>query len=247
MDLKLVGEHWKDNLSGLHWNKRVKDAIAQAHLREIRIRKAELDISRLESGLDIDQSIADASFVSVLNPRGRIEEVGFNTPEDLFMDNFGKWLSAMFIPPQHPKYGQTGVTLYNTSNTAKQFTFSYATYYGSSRYNAYNDSGAGTQFQFGSSSAVATRSQYCVQSALLAAPESGRFNTGPAFASSACVLSFSGGVTAGGSGSINELCLFAYWNYQGAYDTFMLARDVLAAPVIYAAQDRLIAVGVISC
>jgi hypothetical protein len=248
MDVKLVGEHWRDNLGGLKWSQRLRDAISETHIRDNRIRKAELDIERLESGGDLDQTICEASFVTVLDSKDRVKEVGFNDPSDMFTNNFGSFLAACFQPTLHFKMGASWA-MKNLSNADRGFDRVYQTYYGSTRYNTYNSLAGGTKFQFGSGNSQPLRTNYNVQSPFATAPESGLFPTGPGYFSYGTgVVSFAGMITAGGSGTINELCLYAYWMYtQNSWDTFMLARDVLQSPITFVAGNRLVANGVVSC
>src|SRR5271157_5618334 len=99
-EIRLVGEHWQDNVIGLKWSEKLERAISGKHLQEQRLAKAELDLKQLRLGKLIEQNIVDSTFVTVLKSKKnpKILDIGFNVPEDMFMNNFGIWFSQLFAP-----------------------------------------------------------------------------------------------------------------------------------------------------
>jgi hypothetical protein len=243
-EITLKGEHWQDNLIGLSWNDRLKDAIAQKYLREIRLAKAELDLKTLDLGETPIQSTIECTFFTALKSpsKPKIEDIGFSIPEDMFTNNFGLWLAGFFQGANQLKPSGGQFTGINEANGGLSGLI-YATYYSSYQYPFNNTTGMGTQFKIGSSNAAAARTQYAIQTAFGTAPESTRFPTGPGcYAVAGGVISFCGAITAGGSGTVNEVALFGNW-YNGVE---MLARDVLGGGVAFVAGNSLVATGAIS-
>jgi hypothetical protein len=103
----------------------------------------------------------------------------------------------------------------------------------------------GTLLQLGSSTTAATRIDYKINTALGTAPESGLFATGNGVyggssGSGAASMSFSGSVSAGGTGTVNEAGFFGQFTMiSGTITTFMLFHDVLSSGVAYVAGNIL--------
>lgn len=243
-ELNLIGEHWKDNLIGLTWDKRLQAAILTKRTREMRLAKAELDLRMLDRGETPHQSSCEGTFLTVLRSKKKpvIEDIGFSTPEDMFMNNYGSWLAGMFMGLNQMKPQSNQFYMVTTGNVNTGF-IAHCTYYGSYSYAFNYGTGNGTQFQLGSSTTASTRAMYAIQSAFSSSPEKNPFPTGPGcYAPGSGTVSFSGAISAGGSGTVNEVAWIAQW-YQG---TAMLARDVLGVGVAFVAGNSLIPTGAIS-
>ena len=238
----LKGEHWQSNLSGLKWTPQLKEKALQKHTKDIRLWRAEKDIEEILSDKEPQPygRMIDASCVTVLKDMEslKINEIGFNRPDDLFTNNWGVWLSSLI---QTPSSATLGYTMYDTGNTSRS---SNALQYQSSASTTFNQSVEGTQIQFGSGVTAAAKTNYAIQTALGTAPESGRFGSGNASYANG-TISFGNVITAGGSGTINEIGLFGYWYWAAAY-TFMLTHDILGAGVAYVAGNPLVGTFAIS-
>jgi hypothetical protein len=243
-EIKLVDEIWKDNLIGLTYSEGLKQIVALRHMADIRLRKAELDLEQLKQNKRIEQAVAEATTVFVLNPKTKkILDVGFNVAEDLFTNNFGSWLSSLLYSANAGHSNSiTGVTLIDTVGTSRAVQGYYYITTGSASYTFNSSLAGGTMFQFGSGTNPTTRTTATIQTPFATAPENSRFNTG--FGQSGPGtgrVNLSGAIAAGGNGTINEMCLFAYWVTQGNSGFwFLLARDVIT-PVTFVAGNSLVA------
>jgi hypothetical protein len=238
-EIRLTGEHWRDNLVGMTFNKPLEEAIMRKHTIEIGIERSEQrakqlkeQLKRFDSELSIEtittlQNISEGAFVTAVNPDNEITDIGFNCPDDLVLDNFGLWL-ASFV--RSPISASTSVNLTDTANSSQQFQI----YAISSSYNTFNNNGAiGTMLQVGSGSTAAARSNYAIQTAFGTGPEASRFGTSNGGYGSGSI-SFSGAISAGGSGTVNELgCFGAFNNVSSQTKYVMLFHDILSSGVSF--------------
>jgi hypothetical protein len=237
------GEHWKDNLSGLKWNKTLKDKVMAKHLHEVKLWRAEDEFSKLRSAQTLNEIIAlqkgslsrmlDTSCVAVLRSAKdwRIKEIGFNDPQDMFLNNWGTLLASLI----HGNTGGiSGYVLYDETNNARTSDGTYAP--------SLSNQSTTTYFtiQFGSGTTAAARNNYSIQTAFATPPESTKFQCGPgAYASG--VISFGNLITAGGSGTINEISLFTQQRMNdAAYRHYMITRDILSSGVAFIAGNPLV-------
>jgi len=90
--------------------------------------------------------------------------------------------------------------------------------------------GGGTSIQVGSGSTAAARTDYKIETALGTAPEDDLFDTGSG-SYAAGATSVAGAITAGGSGTINEVVLAGHWYDETAdnFDDFCLFHDILVS------------------
>ena len=244
----LKGEHWEDNLSGLKWTPKLKDAVLNKHTVDIRSWRAEDELTQLKkikSLKDIEvfkehalPRMIDASCVAVLKSMKdlRIKEIGFNRADDMFLNNWGNAIACGI-------HGNTGAiypyTLYNLTNTAVSA--------GGASYSFMNGN-TNNYFliQFGAGTTAAARTNYNIQTAFVTTPESTRFNCGPG-AYAGGTISFGNLIAAGGTGTVNEIGLFTYFFYvASAYDTFMVTHDILGAGVAFVAGNPLVGTFAIS-
>lgn len=176
------------------------------------------------------RSIKIQAFVTVRDKEGRIVGKGKSKPNNLILDQFGKWLAGMILAVAVGDHTisvfditNTGVTLRlrsgSSSNDGK-LIMSYST-----------GIATGTKMQVGSGTTPATRADYNIETAFGTAPESGLFNTGSG-SYGAGTITFSGSVSAGGSGTVNEVGFFATWlNSVATAKTIMLFHDILTSGV----------------
>lgn len=232
-------EHWRDNVLGLSLNERLTKAISERHHREILSDKIERQILEIKNNtanpLGFEYNITESCFSAIINQKNKkILDIGFNTPGDLITDNFGIWWAAHLRGA-----GQgvaTGCTLVNDANVQKTVGI-----YGvqSSFFNI--NQLDGTAFQAGSSTTAAARNDYKIGTALGSAPENaispagwGSYGVGTGMINSANVL------TAGGSGTVNEIGLFGRWDSGGSQFNFMLFHDILSSGISYVATNGIV-------
>jgi hypothetical protein len=243
IDRILRGEHWKENLSGLTWTPELRERLLSKHLHEVKLWRAEDELPKLKAAKTVDEIVAlqkdslsrmlDTSCVAALrSPRDfRIKEIGFNAPDDMFLNNWGTLLAAIIHGNQG---GIAGYVLYDETNTART---SDGTYYPN-----FSNQSTSVFFtiQFGSGTTAASRNNYAIQTAFATPPESTKFQCGPgAYASG--VISFGNLITAGGSGTINEIGLFAQQRMSdAAYRHYMITHDILSSGVAFVAGNPLV-------
>jgi hypothetical protein len=235
IDLVLKGEHWKDNLSGLKWTSTLIDKVMTKHLHEVRLWRVEDDLPKLKAAKTMDEIIAyqkqslsrmlDTSCVAALRSEKdlRIKEIGFNVADDMFLNNFGTKLAALIHGNQGGIDGYTA----RTSSTS----------YGP---NWYATASSYWVIQFGSGTTAAQRNNYAMQTAFATSPESTKFQCGPG-AYAAGVISFGNLITAGGSGTVNEIGLFNICGWQSGWGNFtMMTHDILGSGVAFVAGNPLV-------
>ena len=237
-------EHWRDNLIGCTFSKRLEEAALRRHGIESALTRMDVQKQHLLKLLtgrkaELLPNMHESVMCAVLEPKNRkIIDVGFNDPKDLILDNFGKWLAA-FVRSPIAGSGKT-VVLPDSSNTNRTlyiYDMDATTTHGF-QYGAAGGSPTGTQVQVGSGSSDPARSDYAIQTAFGAAPENAAFDTGSGSYSSGYV-SFSGAITAGGSGTINETGFFGKWYLYNASYLFMLFHDKLTSGVAFTAGQTL--------
>jgi hypothetical protein len=243
-DIKLVGEHWQDNLSGLQWSKSLEKAIHEKHLTELQLLKSEDTIRKIRSNKFelLANSLTESTIVAVLksSEKPKIESIGFNQFDDLFTDNFGVLLSMCFSAPNAPPVNV--FQMIDASNANR--VFGVAAYQNSvgnqqSTFNAYPVTG--TMFRFGSGSTAAARGNYSVQTPLATTPENTYFSSGQG-SYAGTVVAVASAIPAGGSGNIQEVGLFGYFAYQSTtHAYFMLTHDVLNSPQSFVQGNPLVA------
>jgi hypothetical protein len=170
--------------------------------------------------------LSETSFV-VVTERDEILGIGGSTPNDADLNNFGRVFAALFSPPA----SVSGCTDYNLTNGTRTLYI-----YGPSYTYLFTGGNSGTQMQVGQG-AYGGLADYNIGSAFPTSPESGRFSTGTG-SWAAGTITVSGSITAGGSGTISESGLFAYWNYgtgSWTYDTFMICHDNVSPTVPFTA------------
>ena len=241
VDKVLKSEHWKDNLSGLKWNKPTEMKLQAKHLHEVRLWRAEDDLVRMKRAKTVDDimelretltdRMIDTSIVAALrSPEDpRIKEIGFSVPDDMFLNNFGNLFALCF-------HGNTGAiypyNVYNLSNSLLQA--------GASAYIFTGMSNHYFMIQFGAGTTAPARNNVNIQTAFATAPESGRFQQGPGAYSNG-VISMGNLIVAGGSGTINEVGMFWYGMYSNNnYDNFMMTRDLVSPGVAFVAGNPLV-------
>jgi len=208
-------EHWRDEVIGYRIDERIRDRILD------RLISKHID-EALADGINIH----DASLVMVSDKYGKVEDIGYNDPNDLILDNLGFLLAGYFETPAN-NMNKT-ITLKDVSNTSRTvYTWAYAgSSPSASPFYSSITGGAGSSFQIGSSSTAASRTDYAIKTAFTTAPENGRVSTGAGSAGGGTV-SVTGSLTSGGSGTIRETGLFLRLNVSSTGYEFMICRDVV--------------------
>jgi len=231
-DVRKNDEHWRDNLIGCTFSKRLEQAALRRHGIESALTRLDIQKRHLQSLLsgrkvELLPNLHESVMCAVLEPKSKkIVDIGFNVPEDIILDNFGYWLAGI-IRPAGVVSTTTLVDVSGASRTV--YLFSGVTSYlfnGSAGYN-------GALVQVGSGSSTPARDDYKIQTAFGTAPENTQFNSGFASYGSGYV-SFNGAIIAGGSGTIAETGFLCKWNYRNGSTSqgiFMLFHDVLVDTV----------------
>jgi hypothetical protein len=241
VDRILQGEHWKDNLSGLKWSDPLRYRLLTKHTHDIKLWRAEDQFKKLSKIRTIQEIIeaqknaysnmVESACVAALKPHDlKIKEIGFNVPDDLFTNNFGTKLAALIHGNQG---GIDGYIVYDETNTARTSSTSYGP-------NWYATASSYWVIQFGSGTTTAARNNYAMQTAFATSPESTKFQCGPG-AYAAGVISFGNLITAGGSGTVNEIGLFNICGWQSGWGNFtMMTHDILGSGVAFVAGNPLV-------
>jgi hypothetical protein len=230
-----IDEHWKDNLIGETFNKRLEKAIHRRAQQET----FEWLMDKYEKKSKLFQPrLHETVVVAALNPKNRkILDVGFNKPNDLILANFGNFLGGVVRAPITT--ASAAVNLNDNTNTARAFQI-YGPYNGTNFFLSGSTGGSlGTYLQLGSGTTAATRADYKITTALGTAPESGQFATSNGIYGGGA-MSFSGSVSAGGAGTVNETGFFGSWiSTNGTTYVIMLFHDILSSGVAYVAGNIL--------
>jgi hypothetical protein len=264
--IRRIDEHWKDNLIGCTFDKKLEKAILNRHSLEIGVERSENRAKHLREqlskmdGQPIEkyadpllralESISEGAMVTVLAPKTRkILDIGFNCADDMILDNFGTLLASIIKPLGYNDARQ--FALNDISNTAR----TYFSWYGGSsppssppllwNYAYFNTSTHinGSAFQLGNGTNAAARANYQIQTALGTAPENTRFSAAYGqYAIGTGTIAFSGALAAGGSGTVNEMGWFQRFVFQSGtpyFYEFMLFHDILGAGVGFVAGNIL--------
>jgi len=251
-EIRKIDEHWKDNLLGCTFNKRLEKAILQRHCLEIGVERAENRVKRLREELSrMDgqpirnyassllaalESVSEGAVVAALAPKtNKILDIGFNRADDLILDNFGLFLAALI---RSPTIAITYVSLTDTGNTARALAIYYNTI--TTTFNIQSACAIGTVLQLGQGTSPAARDNHVIESALGSAPENAIFGTSNGgYAIGTGSLSFSGAISAGGSGTVNEMGFHGRFGLSGVAYSFMFFHDILASGVAFVAGNTL--------
>ena len=226
--ISTVDEHWKDNLIGLSFNKRLEKAIHQ----RARIETTEYLMDRFSRDLaKFCSKMHETVVVAALNKDRKILDISLNKPNDLILANFGLWLAAIIRAPSSSNTSFNIPDITNTSRTVYTYQI------GGTQ--AFNGGTPGTLLQLGSGTTAAARADYKIQTALGTAPENTQFATSNGIYGGGSI-SFSASVSAGGSGTVTESGFFGNWDvYTYGMFIFMLFHDILASGVPYVAGNIL--------
>lgn len=172
--------------------------------------------------------------VTVKDKNGKVLAVAKSHPNNLILNNFGLMLAGLIRGP----IAAAGslITLNDVVPSAQTIrAYNTAVY----TFNCANLA-TGTQVQVGSGTTAAARTNTNIETAFGTSPENTRFATGDGSYVNG-IITFSGSVTAGGNGTINEVGLFGAWSSSvGALKYFMLFHDILAAGIPFVAGNIII-------
>ena len=172
--------------------------------------------------------------VTVKDKNGKVLATAKSRPNNLILNNFGLMLAGLIRAP----IAAAGnlITLNDIVPSAQTIRANNTAVY---TFNCANLA-IGTQVQAGNGTTAAARANTNIETALGTAPENTRFATGDGSYVNG-IITFSGSVTAGGSGTIRETGLFGAWsNSAGALKYFMLFHDILATSVPFVAGNIII-------
>jgi len=168
--------------------------------------------------------------VMIQDRQGIIKGVSQSKPNNLILDNFGLFLAGLMRAPVITK---TWISLTDSGGAARNV----GTYgqWGANEH-AFNLTNAaakmGTLIQVGAGTTPAARADEDVETPFGVAPEDDVFDTGTGsygVGSIACA----GAISAGGAGTINEVCFFGAWLYSTgagvALANFLLFHDILVS------------------
>ncbi len=242
--VRRTDEHWRDNLIGLTLDKRLERAAMRKHGLESQLLRLEMQKGLIQKQIagrrvELLPNIYEGAMCTATDKNRKILDVGFSTPEDLILDNFGKWL-ASWITPIATTVTASLKDLTNTARTLRVYGVIGTGVAMTIAYGSLMD--CGTVLQVGSGSTAAARANYAIQTAFGTAPENTQFGCSVGSYGGGAI-SFSGAVTAGGSGTVNETGFFAVFNYGNStpsYATFMLFHDILGSGVSFVAGNSLI-------
>ena len=250
-EIRKNDEHWKDNLIGLTFTRELEKQMMQRHALETTIFRTERRLEDLKKqlnnlalnrplSLEGLENISEVAAVTVLKPKtNKIMDVGFNVLHDLILNNFGIWLSGFIKQPAIVDSYE--FALIDITNTSQTFNF-YSDGSPSPNHVLFNNLSTyaiGTQLQVGSGTTAAARTNYAIETPFGNAPENTRFSTGAGSYASAAI-SFSGAISAGGAGTVNEMGFFGYWPpVSEVPKTIMLFHDILSSGVPFVAAETL--------
>lgn len=220
---RLNDEHWLNNLQGATYTKQLEDAV---HAKARRLTFDYLVENDLREAR-LHETVA----VSILDRKNHILGISINKPNDLILNNFGKWLAALI---RAPNGDSTSVSLTDYQNSSQTF-YTYASNL------AFNDvsEDLGTKLAVGSDDTAAARTDYHVGTTFGTAPESSLFDSGTG-SYAATYISFSGAISAGDSGTVKETGFYGAWSTTGAALKYiMLFHDILETPKSFVAGNTI--------
>lgn len=98
-------EHWKSNLLGLSYNRRLE---AQIH-QKLRVETLEYILAEMKRNRKVRPSFHETVICAALNGQRKIKDISFNKPNDLITDNFGKWLASLIYAPDQTNHFTEGL------------------------------------------------------------------------------------------------------------------------------------------
>jgi len=174
----------------------------------------------------------------IIDDQNIIKGISQSRPNNLILDNFGYWLSAMFRAPAEAVFDVVGMK--DTGGNAETVrTYGPQAANASSFCNYKTGQVTGTYMQVGSGSTAAARDDVAIETAFGTAPEDAHFVTGSGSYAAAAV-SVAGAITAGGNGTIAETGLIAKWlNASQVAKLFLLFHDILASTEAFTAGNTI--------
>jgi len=150
---------------------------------------------------------------------------------NLILNQFGRWLSRIH------KGGviTISVPLFDNTNTIRTFNI----YTGSTQFNDSN--GARMRLQVGSGTTAPVRTDFDIETALSTAPESAEFESSiPVYNVGNANFKNDGGVTAGGTGTVNEAIMQALWIDNTVVGRLVtLYRDIISPGQVFSIGETI--------
>lgn len=179
------------------------------------------------------ENVSEGAMVAVTAAKtNKILDIGFNVAEDLILDNFGFFLAGLIRTPINAQ-----TTFVMVDVTGANMTFGVGGTYPF----CHTNSIYGTWLQVGTGTTPAARGDYIIETAFGTAPENARFGSSPGgYGAGSGSLSFSGAVSAGGSGTVNEQGFFMQgFNTSQQNKIVMWFHDILGSGVAFVAGNTI--------
>ena len=216
MSLRELNDGWERQFIEARFTRRLQERLMAEHTERLR--------------REINQRIFESVVVSVLDSKGRIRGLGLNEPKDLILDNFGAWLAGLIRAPVATAW--KSCSMVDNGGIARTVYL----YYFLGVFNAHETRSLGTNIRVGSGATPPARSDYAIETPFETPPENAVFPTGDG-SYAAGAISFSGSITAGGSGTIREVGFYGHWiDVDQITRDFMLFHDLVSAVGFTAGQ-----------
>jgi len=180
------------------------------------------------------RNIRIQAFVTVTDEKGKVLARGKSKPNNLILDNFGSLLAALISTVAMD--ATKNVTLTDDGGNSRVLVTAAKLPSGSgSYYILYTEFfPVGGQLRVGSGTTPPDRGDDSITTPFTTAPESGYFDAGSG-SYAAGTVSISGAITAGGSGTVNEVGLFLFLCFPTGPTQykFMMFHDLISPGVSF--------------
>jgi len=231
-EFELVGEHWRENIQGVELSQRLFDAMHSKARKETRsFILEELKKPKPSISAGLRESVA----VAVTDQKHMVLEAEINHPNDLILDNFGEFWAAHLHGVEQTTTTSIASLVDDANVSQNLLIYGDASIYGMWNHHTYEP---GVVLAVGSGSSAAARDDYCIETPFGSSPEDSYFNCGNG-SYAAGYISTVGSVSAGGSGTVNEVGLFlkaVNWTAM-ILKTFMLFHDILGSGIPFSAGN----------
>lgn len=178
------------------------------------------------------RSIVIQAFVEVKDKNGRVVARGKSRKGNLILNNFGLWLAGFIRAVVN---FTKRVTLVDSGGSSQSVQI----YHGDADHFCRTGYALGTVVQVGAGSTAPARDDYTIETPFGTSPEDSPFDTGTGSYVGG-VISFSGAITAGGSGTVSEIGFFGkWWTVAGGVKNIMLFHDLITPTVAFTAGQTI--------